>query len=139
MFFEGIFAYPTQSREMYKGSAAPGCSRFALTDSYVPFQPNLNPDGAPNPAAGRDDAILFGATRDDPGGLPLGTTEYLTFDRFYNAPGAPFTATLHVRSGGRALAPGTVTLSVPAGWASMPPQSRSGGSARGASRRSASP
>jgi LmbE family N-acetylglucosaminyl deacetylase len=116
VFFEGIFAYPTQSREMYKAVAAPSCSRFAMTDSYVPFQPNVNPDGSPNARAGRDDAILLGATRSDPGGLPLGTTEYLSLDRFYNAPGAPFTATLHVRSGGRTLRPGTVTLTAPAGW-----------------------
>ena len=73
---------------MYKGDQPPGCSRFGETDAFVPFQPNVNPDGTPNPAAGRDDAILYGAARRDPGGLPLGTLEHMSFDRFYNAPGA---------------------------------------------------
>ena len=65
----------------------------------MPFQPNANPDGTANPLAGKDDAILYGATIQDPGGLPLGTLEYLTFDRFYNVAGQPFQATLHLKSG----------------------------------------
>src|SRR3954464_3475403 len=91
---EGASAYPTQSRTMFglptpqsNGIATPGCSRFGMTDSFVPFQPNVNPDGSLNPPAGKDDAILYGAVKQDPGGLPLGTLEYLTFSRFYNAPG----------------------------------------------------
>ena len=75
---------------MQKGTIAAGCSRFGMTDSFVPFQPNVNPDGSANAAAGKDDAILYGARQADPGGLPLGTLEYLTFSRFYNAPGEPF-------------------------------------------------
>ena len=61
-----------------------------MTDTFVPFQPNVNADGTANAAAGKDDAILYGAVKPDPGGLPLGTLEYLTFSRFFNAPGAPF-------------------------------------------------
>ena len=98
---EGQSAYPTQSRMMRQDAVAPTCPRFGMTYSRVPFQPNVNPDGSVNPLAGRDDAILFGATRRDPGGFPLGTQEYLTFDRFYNAPGTAFTATLHVDVGPR--------------------------------------
>jgi Ca2+-binding RTX toxin-like protein len=111
---EGTFAYPTQSRPMFKDVFAPGCSRFGMTDSFVPFQPNGTP------AAGKDDAILYGAAVQDPGGLPKGTLEYLTFSRFYNAPGEPFEATLHLRSGSGRLDPGTVTLSVPSGWTATP-------------------
>ncbi len=107
---EGQSAYPTQSRVMYMGTQTAGCSRFGMTDSFVPFQPNSSPDG------GKDDAILYGATKPDPGGLPLGTLEYLTFSRFYNAPGAAFQATLHVRSGSGTLPAGTAALTVPAGW-----------------------
>ncbi|WP_051325016.1 PIG-L family deacetylase [Candidatus Solirubrobacter pratensis] len=107
---EGSSAYPTQSRVMSMRAAAPACSRFGMTDSFVPFQPNGSPD------AGKDDAILDGAVKPDPGGLPLGTLEYLTFSRFYNAPGAPFIATLHVKSGSGTLPAGTVALTVPAGW-----------------------
>ncbi len=59
---EGASAYPTQSRVMSKGTATPGCSRFGQTEAFVPFQPNTNPDGTANPLAGKDDAILYGAT-----------------------------------------------------------------------------
>lgn len=119
---EGRSAYPTQSRTMYMGTSKPGCPRFAMTDSFVPFQPNTLADGQPNPLAGKDDAILYGATKPDPGGLPLGTLEYLTFSRFYNVPGQPFQATLHVRSGGRTLPRGTVSLGVPDGWTTDGPK-----------------
>ena len=110
---EGAAAYPTQSRVMYRGTQVPGCSRFGMTDSYVPFQPN---GPASSTQAGRDDAILLGATRPDPGGLPLGTLEYFSFSRFFNTPGTPFQATLNLRSGSGTLAPGTVALTLPAGW-----------------------
>ncbi len=119
---EGRAAYPTQSRTMFTGLADPACSRFGMTESFVPFQPNLNADGTPNPLAGKDDAILYGSTVRDPGGLPLGTLEYLTFSRFYNVPGTPFQATLHVRSGAQTLPAGTVALTVPAGWSVDPAQ-----------------
>ncbi len=101
---EGARAYPTQSRVMFNALQAPGCSRFGMTDSYVPFEPNTNADGTPNPLAGKDDAILYGATKPAPGGLPLGTLEYLSFSRFFNTPGTPFDVTLNLKAGGGALA-----------------------------------
>jgi len=110
---EGTAAYPTQSRVMYRGTQVPGCSRFGMTDSYVPFQPN---GPASTTQAGLDEAILFGAAKPDPGGLPLGTLEYFSFSRFFNTPGTPFQATLNLRSGSGTLAPGTVALTLPAGW-----------------------
>lgn len=113
---EGRAAYPTQSRVMYKDVAAPACSRFGMTQSFVPFQPNTAPDGTANPAAGKDDAMLFGASAPDPGGLPLGTLEYLTFSRFSNVAGESFTATVHLKSGHKKLGSGTVELTVPSGW-----------------------
>ncbi|WP_350278800.1 PIG-L family deacetylase [Kribbella sp. HUAS MG21] len=113
---EGRAAYPTQSRVMYKGASVPACPRFGQTASFVPFQPNANA------AAGRDDAILFGATKPDPGGLPLGTLEYLTFSRFLNVAGEPFQATVHLRSGAGPLLPGKVALTVPDGWKVSAPQ-----------------
>jgi len=118
---EGSRAYPTQSRVMFQGLQAPGCSRFGMTDSFVPFQPNVNADGTtPNPAAGKDEAILYGATKPDPGGLPLGTLEYLTSSSFFNAPGVPFQVTVHAKSGDGTLPAGTVALTVPAGWTTDP-------------------
>ena len=113
---EGSSAYPTQSRVMYQGVSAPGCPKFAMTDSFVPFQPNTLSAGAPNPAAGSDAAILDGATRRDPGGLPLGTGEHLTVSRFYNVPGIRFHATLHLSADDVALRAGRVRLRVPDGW-----------------------
>jgi LmbE family N-acetylglucosaminyl deacetylase len=120
---EGARAYPTQSRVMWQGVQAAGCPRFGMTDAYVPFQPNVNADGTPNLTAGRDDAILFGASVADPGGLPKGTLEYLTISDFVNAPGAPFEVTLHAQSGRRTLPRGTVALTVPDGWTVSGPQS----------------
>jgi hypothetical protein len=113
---EGRAAYPTQSRVMYKGTSAPACPKFAMTQSFVPFQPNSSP------AAGRDDAILFGATKPDPGGLPAGTLQYLSFSRFANVAGEPFQATVHLRSPRGKLAKGNVTLTVPPGWTTDGPK-----------------
>ncbi|MER7248319.1 PIG-L family deacetylase [Kribbella sp. NPDC000426] len=113
---EGRAAYPTQSRVMYKGVSVPACPRFGMTESFVPFQPNTNA------AAGRDDAILFGAKKPDPGGLPLGTLEYITFSRFYNVAGEPFQATVHLKAPNGKLAKGNVALTVPAGWSVSGPQ-----------------
>ncbi len=115
---EGARAYPTQSRVMWQGVQAIGCSRFGMSDAYVPFQPNGPKETT---KAGLDNAILFGATTPDPGGLPLGTLEYFSFSRFYNTPGTPFQATLTLRSGSGTLAPGTVALTLPAGWSADAP------------------
>ena len=113
---EGSSAYPTQSRVMNKGTSNPGCSRFGMTDSFVPFQPNANADGTANANAGKDDAILYGAVTPDPGGLPLGTQQYLEFSRFFNTPGTPFDVTLHLKAPSGDLAAGTATLTLPEGW-----------------------
>jgi hypothetical protein len=98
---------------MYKGDSAPACARFGMTQSFVPFQPNTSP------AAGLDDAILFGASKPDPGGLPKGTLEYLTFSRFLNVAGEPFQATLHLKG---SLKKGEAALIVPPGWTVSAPQ-----------------
>jgi LmbE family N-acetylglucosaminyl deacetylase len=108
---EGASAYPTQSRTMYKQAANANCRRFGMTESFVPFQPNGTT------AAGQDDAILYGAVVRDPGGLPLGTQEYLRLSRFFNAPGEPFDVTVHLTGPrGRNLPAGSVKLDVPVGW-----------------------
>src|SRR5262245_9321806 len=113
---ESASAYPTQSRTMNMGTSAPGCSRFGQTWATVPFQPNANADGTANALAGKDDAILYGATVQDPGGLPLGTLENITFSRFLNVAGTAFQATLHLKAGETAIPAGTAALTVPAGW-----------------------
>lgn len=113
---EGGSAYPTQSRTMFMGTANPGCSRFGMTWSDVPFQPSVNPDGTANPLAGKDNAILDGAIVPDPGGLPLGTLEYVTFNRFFNVAGQSLQATVHLKSGSGTIPAGTVALTVPTGW-----------------------
>ena len=107
---------------MWMGDQPPGCSRFGQTDAFVPFQPNLNADGTPNPLAGKDDAALYGAVKRDPGGLPRGTLEHIELSDFFLAPGKPFEATVHVRSGEGTLDRGTVELKAPAGWTVGPAQ-----------------
>ena len=101
---EGAAAYPTQSRVMFNGAAGPGL--LALRHDgllrAVPAQRERRRHANPRP--GKDDAILYGATKPDPGGLPLGTLEYLSFSRFFNTPGTPFQATLNLKAGGGALA-----------------------------------
>jgi hypothetical protein len=96
---EGLLAYATQSRSMFQGVTNPGCSRFGMTESFVPFQPNVNPDGSLNPNAGLDKSIFFGATMPDPGGLPLGSLLYETFSKFFNVAGDSFQVTVHTKSG----------------------------------------
>ena len=75
---EGARAYPTQSRVDVPGLRRRGCSRFGMTDSFVPFQPNVNADGTAEPARrpGRRDPLRRDRCA-DPGGLPLGTLEHL--------------------------------------------------------------
>lgn len=119
---EGTAAYATQSRSMFKTVAAPACSKFAMTESFVPFQPNLNPDGSPNPKAGLDKSIFYGASTRDPGGLPKGTLLYLTFSRFFNVAGDPFQVTVHAKSGSGKLPNSSVALTAPAGWMVSAPQ-----------------
>jgi len=120
---EGASAYPTQSRVMFQGTASPGCSRFGQTWATTPFQPNTNPDGTANPLAGRDNAILFGSVVQDPGGLPLGTLEYLTFDNFFDVAGQPFVATLHMQAPAAVSMPaGNASLAVPSGWTTDGPK-----------------
>jgi LmbE family N-acetylglucosaminyl deacetylase len=107
---EGNRAYPTQSRMQEQAVVNPGCSRFGVAQSFVPFQPNSSP------AAGNDDALFYGATIPDPGGMPLGSLLYLTFDEFFNVAGQPFDVTVHTRSGAGTLPAGSVVLTVPTGW-----------------------
>lgn len=113
---EGTAAYATQSRTMFKTVAKPGCSRFGMTESFVPFQPNVNPDGTSNAKAGLDKAIFFGATMQDPGGMPAGSLLYETVSRFFNVAGDSFQVTVHAKSGSGTLPQGSVRLSVPSGW-----------------------
>ena len=62
-----------------------------MTDSFVPFQPNANAGRHGQPAAGKDDAILYGAIKPDPGGLPArARSSTCSFSRFFNTPGTPF-------------------------------------------------
>jgi LmbE family N-acetylglucosaminyl deacetylase len=107
---EGTAAYPTQSRVMNMTTAAPNCRRFGMTWSAVPFQPNTNP------LAGKDDAILYGATVQDPGGLPVGTLESLTFSRFFNVGGVALPTNSPLEAGSCTPPEGSVALTVPAGW-----------------------
>jgi LmbE family N-acetylglucosaminyl deacetylase len=113
---EGNRAYPTQSRMQHQGVTAPSCSRLGVTQSFVPFQPNSSP------FAGKDDALFYGASIPDPGGMPLGSLYYLTTEQFFNAAGESFDVTVHARSGQGMLSAGSVALNVPSGWSVSPAQ-----------------
>lgn len=113
---EGGRAHPTQARVMEKGLFAEGCTRYSITKSLVPIQPNSSPD------AGRDDAVLFGAYVADPGGMPLGSTFAVEAEEFFVAPDTSFEVTVDARSGEGDVAPGTVALTAPAGWTVSDPQ-----------------
>jgi LmbE family N-acetylglucosaminyl deacetylase len=82
-----------------------GCDRWTQIDSRVPYDPK----------ATTPDAMLQGALRPAPGGLPRGTELYLTSDRFDVAPGQETEVTAHVRAT-RALRKAKVELALPDGW-----------------------
>ena len=112
---EGGSAYPTQSRVMNMGTSAAGllALRHDQLLRAVPAQREPGRHGQRRRRQGRRDPLRRDV-KPDPGGLPLGTLEYLTFSRFFNAPGAPFKATLHLKAPARATIPaGTVALNVP--------------------------
>jgi LmbE family N-acetylglucosaminyl deacetylase len=119
---EGTQAYATQSRTMYKAVAPPGCSKFAMTESFVPFQSDVNSDGTANPLADQDKSIFYGASMRDPGGLPKDSLLYLSFSRFFNVAGDPFQVTAHIKSGSGTLRNASLSLSVPSGWTVSGPQ-----------------
>ena len=68
-------------------------------------------------------AIFFGATMQDPGGMPAGSLLYLTFSKFFNVAGDSFQVTVHTKSGSGTLPQGSVKLNVPSGWTVSGPQS----------------
>ena len=102
--------YPTQARTMVTNQQSPSCSRYGINQAFVPFPPN----GSPN--AELDQSILYGAVLQEPGGLPLGTFLYLTFDSSYNVAGQPFNVTVHARAPKSAFDPATVNITAPSGW-----------------------
>ncbi|MEE6294941.1 NEW3 domain-containing protein [Georgenia wangjunii] len=107
---EGARAHPTQARSMEMGVTEPGCTRYGVAQAFVPFQPNSSPE------AGNDDALFYGASIPDPGGMPLGSLLHLATDDYFHAAGEPFEVTVHSRSGEGTLPAGSVELDVPAGW-----------------------
>jgi hypothetical protein len=82
-----------------------GCDEFTQLASRVPY----------TPGGSRRDAMLEGALRTRPSGLPLGTELFLTARRFGVVPGGRVALTVHAR-GPRTLGPATVRLRLPGGW-----------------------
>ena len=92
---------PTRRRaaSCARASSRPAARASGMTDAFVPFQPNLNADGTANPrpaATTRSSTAPSGATR---AGCRSARSSTSTLSDFFNAPGAPFQATVHVRSG----------------------------------------
>ncbi len=107
---EGYMAHATQARSKYSELREGACERYDIVKSIVPIQPNGSEGNA------RDDAILFGAVKADPGGMPLGSTYTIDVEDYFQAPGVPFEVTVSATSGAETLPEGDVTLEVPTGW-----------------------
>lgn len=107
---EGGRAHPTQARRMEQGLVDPTCQRYAVAQSFVPIQPNSSD------TAGSDEAIFFGASVQDPGGMPLGSWFTVEADDFFAAPATAFEVTVTAQSGAGTVPAGTIGLDVPAGW-----------------------
>lgn len=112
---EGGRAHPTQARVMQTTVVNPTCQRYGVSQSLVPMQPNGSE------AAANDDALFYGATVADPGGLPLGSLFYPEAEEYFVAAAEPFTVTVKLRSGEGVLAGGDVSLEVPDGWSVSEP------------------
>ena len=113
---EGGRAHPTQARAMEKGVVDPTCQKYAVAQSFVPIQPNSSE------ASAGDEAILFGASVQDPGGMPLGSWFTVEADDYFAAPGTAFEVTVTAQSGEGTIPAGTIGLDVPAGWTVSAPQ-----------------
>ena len=74
------------------------CDEFTQLAARVPY----------TPADPRRDAMLEGALRERPGGLPVGTELFLTTGRFDVVPGSRVALTVHAR-GARRLGPAVAT------------------------------
>lgn len=107
---EGGRAHPTQARVMQKTPWDATCQRYGVSESLVPMQPNGSPDAAD------DEAVFYGATIADPGGMPLGSLFYLEAEDYFGAAGEPFTVTVTSRSGSGTVPAGRLSLDVPEGW-----------------------
>ncbi len=117
---EGGRAHPTQARVMQKTVWDPTCQRYGVSESLVPMQPNGSP------ASENDEALFYGATIADPGGMPLGSLFYLETEDYFEAAGEPFSVTVNLKAGAKAIAAGKVSLQVPSGWTTSGPVSVSG-------------
>lgn len=113
---EGFAAHPTQARTMVKNLVAPTCQQYGVTYSRAPMQPNGSTSNG-------DDALLYGTVIPDPGGMPLGSEFLVEAEEYYVGSAEPFSVTVSARSGGAAVAQGTLRLQVPDGWTVSAPQS----------------
>lgn len=107
---EGGRAHPTQERVMQKDVWEPTCQRYGVAQSLVPMQPNGSPESE------RDDAVLFGATVPDPGGMPLGTLFYPHTQDYFQAAGVPFTLSASILIPDSSVSEGAIEVVLPEGW-----------------------
>ncbi|MDO9381213.1 MAG: sugar-binding protein [Nocardioidaceae bacterium] len=93
--------------------AALGCDYVRQVESRVPF---ARGDGSRG--AARASTILLGATRQAPGGLPLGTGLDVSTSDFDVVPGGTSRVRVKVTAPRRALRAARATLDLPRGWTS---------------------
>ena len=114
---EGQAAYPTQSRVMNKSTQTPGCSRFGMTDSYVPFQPNANADGTANARRGQGRRDPLRRDQAGPGRAPARHARVPVLHPLLQHAGHAVHRDAEPQGGRRGAAgAGTVALTLPAGW-----------------------
>ncbi|MEZ7898819.1 MAG: sugar-binding protein [Flaviflexus sp.] len=102
--------HATQARTMVKGVVDPGCVNYLVGESWVPMQELGTTE------AGNDLAVHYGASIQDPGGMPIGTIYYPEATDYFAAPGESTPVTLTVTAGDTATPAGTATVEVPEGW-----------------------
>ena len=106
---------------MFKGTPTAGCSRFGMTDNFVPFQPNVERGrlGQPARRQGRRDPLRRRET--GPGRAAARARSSTSRSRASTTrPARRSRPRVHLQSGGGALPAGTVALTVPAGWTWTP-------------------
>ena len=92
---EGASRLPDAEPRDEQGHGGPGLLALRHDRHLRAVPAQREPDGSANPTPARTTRSSTAPSSRTRAGCRSGTLEYLTFSRFYNAPGAPFTATLH--------------------------------------------
>jgi LmbE family N-acetylglucosaminyl deacetylase len=107
---EAAKAHATQARKLVREVEKPSCMKWTVPWSIAPLQPETSKQGR------NDNSALYGATLEDPGGMPLGSTFFATTENYRVGQGQQFTVTVNIASGKGELPGGEISLDAPDGW-----------------------